>query len=115
MKEAEIEEAENFIPCCFRVMRDRHGNTLKVRKLNLSKLNKLIQESSISIEHFRFIMKSLPVGAWNSRRGAFSIFDIFWNIRVLEMNAVVDQMLVDADVGDEGIKYQEFVRMMKKY
>ena len=31
------------------------------------------------------------------------------------MNAVVDQMLADVDVGDEGIKYQDFVRMMKKY
>ena len=29
-KEAEIEEAENFIPCCFRVMRDKKGKTLKV-------------------------------------------------------------------------------------
>ena len=71
MKEAEIEEAENFIPCCFRVMRDRHGNTLKVRKLRLFELINLIQESSISVEHFRFIMKSLPVGARNSRRGSF--------------------------------------------
>ena len=30
-KEAEIEEAENFIPCCFRVMRDKKGKTLKVQ------------------------------------------------------------------------------------
>ena len=30
-KEAEIEEAENFIPCCFRVMRDKKGKTLKVK------------------------------------------------------------------------------------
>ena len=29
-KEAEIEESENFIPCCFRSLRDRHGPTLKV-------------------------------------------------------------------------------------
>ena len=71
MKEAEIEEAENVIPCCFRVMRDRHGNTLMVRKLRLFELINLIQESSISVEHFRFRMQSLPVGAWNSRRGAF--------------------------------------------
>ena len=31
------------------------------------------------------------------------------------MNSVVDQMLAAVDAGDEGIKYQEFVRMMKKY
>ena len=30
-KEAEVEEAENFIPCCFRVMRDKKGKTLKVK------------------------------------------------------------------------------------
>ena len=61
-------------------------------------------------------MKSLPVGAWNSRRGAFSqIFYIIWNIRVFEMNAGVDQMLAAVDVGDGGIKYQEFVIMIKKY
>ena len=30
MREAEIEEAENFLPCCFRVLRDKHGGTLKV-------------------------------------------------------------------------------------
>ena len=29
-KEAEIEESENFIPCCFRSLRDRNGPTLKV-------------------------------------------------------------------------------------
>ena len=31
-KEAEIEEAENFLPCCFRAMRDKKGKTLKVDK-----------------------------------------------------------------------------------
>ena len=35
-KEAEIEEAENFIPCCFRVMRDKKGKTLKVYFYSLS-------------------------------------------------------------------------------
>ena len=29
-KEADIEESENFIPCCFRALRDRNGRTLKV-------------------------------------------------------------------------------------
>ena len=37
-KEAEIEEAENFIPCCFRVMRDKKGKTLKVQTI-IQKLN----------------------------------------------------------------------------
>ena len=36
-KEAEIEEAENFIPCCFRVMRDKNGKTLKVNKIFMYK------------------------------------------------------------------------------
>ena len=40
-KEAEIEEAENFIPCCFRVMRDKKGKTLKVKILIYSIVWKL--------------------------------------------------------------------------
>ena len=55
MREAEIEEAENFIPCCFRAFRDQHGETLK--------------DSTISVEHFRYVMRCLPIGAWRSRRG----------------------------------------------
>ena len=46
-KEAEIEEAENFIPCCFRVMRDKKGKTLKVQTI-IPKLNITLKRIFIS-------------------------------------------------------------------
>ena len=74
-----------------------------------------MQESTISIEHFRFIMKSLPVGVWKNRRGQkVFIEDFYVNILFPEMNTVVDEMLAAVDDGDGVINYQEFLRMMKK-
>ena len=41
-KEAEVEEAENFLPCCFRVMRDKKGKTLRVKKVDISETSEYI-------------------------------------------------------------------------
>eukprot|EP00090_Calanus_glacialis_P012067 TRINITY_DN20515_c0_g1_i1.p1 TRINITY_DN20515_c0_g1~~TRINITY_DN20515_c0_g1_i1.p1 ORF type:complete len:197 (-),score=68.13 TRINITY_DN20515_c0_g1_i1:88-645(-) len=85
MKEGEQEEAENFIPSCFRAFADMQGKSLK--------------ESTISIEHFRFIMQSLPKGECTRR----------------EMNEIVDEMVAAVDDGDGVIDYEEFVKMIQKY
>ena len=71
MKEGEQEEAENFIPSCFRAFADMQGKSLKAGEfLNILKFLtfKKFKESTISIEHFRFIMQSLPKGEC-TRRG----------------------------------------------
>merc|ERR1712062_388698 len=62
-KEREQEELEGFIPFCFKAFADNVGSTLK--------------ESTISIEHFRFIMQSLPKGDDMTRRGPYNYIDNF--------------------------------------
>ena len=78
MKEREEEEFEEFIPFCFKAFADNIGESLKVRMSvkikfirNVYKLIFLFlsQESTISIEHFRFIMQSLPKGDDMTRKG----------------------------------------------
>ena len=73
-KEAEIEESENFIPCCFRSLRDRNGPTLKVTYVDYFDTfhfyESYFQESTISVQHLRFIMQSLPREVHMTRRGS---------------------------------------------
>ena len=80
MKEREEEEFEEFIPFCFKAFADNIGESLKVQlsvKTKTYFINKtdffcLPQESTISIEHFRFIMQSLPKGDDMTRKGTES-------------------------------------------
>jgi len=85
-QESEQEELEGFIPFCFKAFADNVGKSLK--------------ESTISIEHFRFIMQSLPKGDDMTRR---------------EMNELVDEMVDAVDDGDGEIDYDEFLKMIQKY
>ena len=77
-----------------------------------------MQESTISIEHFRFIMQSLPKGDDMTRKGTeswkcicgFTLIFIY-----SEMNDLVDEMISEVDDGDGEIDYEEFVKMIQKY
>ena len=53
----------------------------------------------ISIEHFRFIMQSLPKG----------------DLTRAEMGQMVNEMVEAVDDGDGEISYDEFVAMIQKY
>ena len=76
-KERELEELEGFIPFCFKAFADNVGKSLKVIVKYSNELVVvqfiLTQESTISIEHFRFIMQSLPKGDDMTRRGELLI------------------------------------------
>ena len=79
-----------------------------------------MQESTISIEHFRFIMQSLPKGDDMTRKGKFLNCRNVKSIKVCfdiyqEMNDLVDEMISEVDDGDGEIDYEEFVKMIQKY
>lgn len=88
MKEAEDSELNDFIPECFRAFIDDKSG------------EKPLKECTISIDHFRFIMQSLPKADDQTRA---------------EMNQLVDEMVNAVDDGDGQIDFDEFASMIKKY
>ena len=74
----------------------------------------VFQESSMSVDHLRFIMQSLPRDVNMTRRG--TIVDRMTVIEnsLSEMNRIVDEIETIAGDGNGQIYYDKFITLMRK-